>query len=85
MIYVSCGFCLRGSVAPFSFLLFTEENYGNLVSGHDGSRWSLGLWAFTNLSFYLQYSEKEDKYEDEIKVLSDKLKEVGLLTFANLI
>jgi len=23
-----------------------------------------------------QYSEKEDKYEEEIKVLSDKLKEV---------
>lgn len=25
----------------------------------------------------VQYSEKEDKYEEEIKVLSDKLKEVN--------
>lgn len=29
------------------------------------------------LVFCLQYSEKEDKYEDEIKVLTDKLKEVS--------
>lgn len=26
--------------------------------------------------FALQYSQKEDKYEEEIKVLTDKLKEV---------
>lgn len=26
-----------------------------------------------------QYSQKEDKYEEEIKVLTDKLKEVGEL------
>lgn len=25
---------------------------------------------------YLQYSQKEDKYEEEIKILTDKLKEV---------
>lgn len=29
--------------------------------------------------FDLQYSQKEDKYEEEIKVLTDKLKEVSLL------
>lgn len=29
-----------------------------------------------SLSFCQQYSEKEDKYEEEIKVLTDKLKEV---------
>lgn len=28
------------------------------------------------LFFCQQYSEKEDKYEEEIKVLTDKLKEV---------
>lgn len=28
--------------------------------------------------FHSQYSEKEDKYEEEIKILSDKLKEVSL-------
>lgn len=27
--------------------------------------------------FELQYSQKEDKYEEEIKVLTDKLKEVS--------
>lgn len=27
--------------------------------------------------FVLQYSQKEDKYEEEIKVLTDKLKEVN--------
>lgn len=27
--------------------------------------------------FLLQYSQKEDKYEEEIKVLTDKLKEVN--------
>lgn len=27
---------------------------------------------------FSQYSEKEDKYEEEIKILSDKLKEVSL-------
>lgn len=26
-----------------------------------------------------QYSEKEDKYEEEIKLLSDKLKEVSVI------
>lgn len=30
--------------------------------------------------FLPQYSEKEDKYEEEIKLLSDKLKEVSNLT-----
>lgn len=30
-----------------------------------------------------QYSEKEDKYEEEIKVLSDKLKEVQCCCFVN--
>lgn len=30
--------------------------------------------------FHLQYSAKEDKYEEEIKVLTDKLKEVSSLT-----
>lgn len=30
--------------------------------------------------FLPQYSEKEDKYEEEIKLLSDKLKEVSHLT-----
>lgn len=30
-----------------------------------------------------QYSEKEDKYEEEIKVLSDKLKEVQCFCFVN--
>lgn len=28
---------------------------------------------------FLQYSEKEDKYEEEIKLLTDKLKEVMLI------
>jgi hypothetical protein len=27
--------------------------------------------------FSLQYSQKEDKYEEEIKILTDKLKEVS--------
>lgn len=27
---------------------------------------------------HLQYSQKEDKYEEEIKILTDKLKEVRL-------
>ena len=31
--------------------------------------------------FGLQYSQKEDKYEEEIKVLTDKLKEVSFLIF----
>lgn len=26
---------------------------------------------------FMQYSEKEDKYEEEIKVLNDRLKEVS--------
>lgn len=30
-------------------------------------------------SLPLQYSQKEDKYEEEIKVLTDKLKEVRFL------
>lgn len=30
-----------------------------------------------------QYSQKEDKYEEEIKVLTDKLKEVGWLKLAH--
>lgn len=30
-----------------------------------------------SLCFCQQYSEKEDKFEEEIKVLTDKLKEVG--------
>lgn len=34
------------------------------------------LILFVCVSAYLQYSEKEDKYEEEIKVLTDKLKEV---------
>ncbi len=31
------------------------------------------------LVFVPQYSQKEDKYEEEIKVLTDKLKEVSNL------
>lgn len=34
------------------------------------------LMLFLCLSVCHQYSEKEDKYEEEIKVLTDKLKEV---------
>lgn len=34
--------------------------------------------------FALQYSQKEDKYEEEIKVLTDKLKEVSQLNVWNL-
>lgn len=34
------------------------------------------LWKFVCYLFILQYSQKEDKYEEEIKVLTDKLKEV---------
>lgn len=34
---------------------------------------------FNLLFFELQYSQKEDKYEEEIKVLTDKLKEVRCL------
>lgn len=30
----------------------------------------------------LQYSQKEDKYEEEIKILTDKLKEVSSRTFS---
>ena len=33
----------------------------------------------SNLLFAFQYSQKEDKYEEEIKVLTDKLKEVRLI------
>ena len=32
----------------------------------------------------LQYSAKEDKYEEEIKVLTDKLKEVSLLQYTSI-
>lgn len=31
---------------------------------------------------YNQYSQKEDKYEEEIKVLTDKLKEVSYVKLA---
>lgn len=34
------------------------------------------LWKFVCYLFIFQYSQKEDKYEEEIKVLTDKLKEV---------
>lgn len=41
------------------------------------------VWSLTSyprftpaISFVPQYSQKEDKYEEEIKVLTDKLKEV---------
>lgn len=32
--------------------------------------------------FNLQYSQKEDKYEEEIKILTDKLKEVKTFLFS---
>lgn len=32
----------------------------------------------TFILLLLQYSQKEDKYEEEIKILTDKLKEVSL-------
>lgn len=34
------------------------------------------LWKLVCYFFIFQYSQKEDKYEEEIKVLTDKLKEV---------
>lgn len=39
---------------------------------------SQGFYFVSNIwvNFVFQYSEKEDKYEEEIKVLTDKLKEV---------
>lgn len=36
------------------------------------------LWLAATAVCSLQYSQKEDKYEEEIKILTDKLKEVGL-------
>ena len=41
------------------------------------------LLTFMSFAFHPQYSQKEDKYEEEIKVLSDKLKEASFtaLTF----
>lgn len=36
---------------------------------------------FFNVCFFCQqYSEKEDKYEEEIKILTDKLKEVRMFS-----
>lgn len=32
-----------------------------------------------HISSHQQYSQKEDKYEEEIKILTDKLKEVRIL------
>lgn len=53
-------------------------------SQHNSSRYKVysmltGKWNGFAVSVFVcvfQYSEKEDKYEEEIKVLSDKLKEV---------
>lgn len=33
-------------------------------------------WSYAYLCLFLQYSTKEDKYEEEIKLLGEKLKEV---------
>lgn len=42
----------------------------------------LGLFLSFKVVFWClpQYSEKEDKYEEEIKLVSDKLKEVSVVT-----
>lgn len=42
---------------------------------------SHGAHGHTSLS--LQYSTKEDKYEEEIKLLGEKLKEVRLLVWVS--
>jgi hypothetical protein len=50
---------------------------------HPNTREQKGLFwramcnAKPSVCLFQQYSEKEDKYEEEIKVLSDKLKEVS--------
>lgn len=42
------------------------------------SRFHKHLLLLKECLLFSQYSEKEDKYEEEIKILSDKLKEVSL-------
>lgn len=37
----------------------------------------MGLLLVADISPFPQYSQKEDKYEEEIKILTDKLKEVS--------
>lgn len=39
---------------------------------------SISDWLYL-ISSYQQYSQKEDKYEEEIKILTDKLKEVRII------
>lgn len=44
---------------------------------------SISDWLYL-ISSYQQYSQKEDKYEEEIKILTDKLKEVRILPLSPL-
>lgn len=56
----------------------TVKLASNLIYVFDINRFPLSL------SLFIQYSEKEDKYEEEIKVLNDRLKEVGASARATL-
>lgn len=58
-------------------MVFAAVVKGKVLIGHS----FLNIVATSSLKeclLFSQYSEKEDKYEEEIKILSDKLKEVSL-------
>lgn len=64
------------------FFSFKIKKYICHVFLKSVSSWTVNVFVFELYflipsMFVFQYSQKEDKYEEEIKVLTDKLKEVS--------